>query len=231
MKRSERIYRALLRAYPQRTRDATGDDMAQLFTDRLRDARSTREVAVVWVESVADLAKTAPRERLVARRSRQLVEGPAVEPERVPMKRDAALASVPVAISLLLAIWNPGVFGAMTVNPPGMFGLPLGMAILVAFGMLASLGILAARRNHELNDPWHQALILLVLLVPAPALAVISSVMVASFYALGATLFLLVARFRLLMLALVAAFLVWLVVGPFVMGIVVPIMQGLGEAP
>ena len=45
MTRSERIYRALLLAYPERTRLILGEDMVQLFRDRMRDAGSPLEQA------------------------------------------------------------------------------------------------------------------------------------------------------------------------------------------
>ena len=111
MTRSERIYRALLRAYPARTRDASGDDMTQLFIDRLRDTTSGREAVV---------------------------------------------------------------------------------------------------------------------LVPAPALVVVAGPVAASIYAMGVTLLVLVARFKWLMLALVAPFLVWLVAGPVIWAPVLGLLNGLG---
>ena len=56
MRPAQRVYRALLRAYPARTRDARGDDMAQLFADQLRDAPTPLDQARVWVAAVADIA-------------------------------------------------------------------------------------------------------------------------------------------------------------------------------
>jgi hypothetical protein len=227
------VYRLLLRLYPARTRDANADDMVQLFADRLRDAASAREVATVWVELVVDVVRTAPREHLVARRRRQLVEGPPMDAKRVPMKHDAVFAALPLVASLVVILVHPleGVWGHMYTNPPGFLGQPVGLAILVMLAVPASGGLLAARRNRELNDPWHQALFLAAMLAPAPALVVFVGIGGASYYALAGTVFLLVARFRRLMLALSIPFLAWLVVGPVVMGVVVPILQGLGEAP
>ncbi len=231
MTRSERVYRALLRVYPARTRDASGDDMTQLFIDRLRDTTSGRELAVLWLETIADVAATAPREHLAARRSRELVEGPGIEPARVPMKRDAALCSLPLLASLaLLAVGPMGVWGPMHVNSPGIFGLPLDMVILMLLAALASVGLLGARRTRELNDPWWQALILAVVLVPAPALVVVAGPVAASIYAMGVTLLVLVARFKWLMLALVAPFLVWLVAGPVIWAPVLDLLNGIGAA-
>jgi hypothetical protein len=225
--RSERIYRVLLRAYPRSTREACGDDMAQLLTDRLRDARSNHEAVSVWIDTLGDLVRTAPRDRLLVRRRRQLVEGPVVEPERVPMKRDAALASVPIVVSLLIATWRPAVLGSMVANPPGIMGLPLGMAILVMFAILASLGILAARRNRELNDPWHQSVAMLAVLVSIPWVALQAGFLTAIVCAMVAPTAVLLARFRRLMLALTIPFLVWLIVGPGVMAIFVAVVTGM----
>src|SRR5580704_9725242 len=53
-----RIYRALLFAYPAEFRHEYGSQMEQLFEDRLETEPWLR----VWLDSIADLAFTAPRE-------------------------------------------------------------------------------------------------------------------------------------------------------------------------
>ena len=79
MTRSERVFRALLRAYPRATRAASGEDMAQLFGDRLRDAATPIAKGRVWVEAFADIAATAPRERFDSRRAAAVAEGPSLD--------------------------------------------------------------------------------------------------------------------------------------------------------
>jgi hypothetical protein len=105
------------------------------------------------------------------------------------------------------------------------------MAILVMLAAVASAGMLAVRRNRELNDPWHQAFFLACMLVPAPTIALAAGLVVAPLYVLGGTIVLMLARFRRLMAAMMIPFLAWLVVGPFVMRIIVSILGGLAEAP
>src|ERR1041384_8412197 len=54
----ERIYRALLRAYPAEFRDEYASEMTQLYHDRAADEAPAR----VWTDLVADLLRTAPKE-------------------------------------------------------------------------------------------------------------------------------------------------------------------------
>jgi len=51
---AERVYRLLLRAYPSRFADEYGEDMAQLFRDRLRDARSWKQQLDLWWWAMRD---------------------------------------------------------------------------------------------------------------------------------------------------------------------------------
>ena len=65
--RQERLYRVLLRLYPAPFRTRFGDEMVQLFSDQLRDARAGRSdtgVAATWLRILADLAVTFPSEHL-----------------------------------------------------------------------------------------------------------------------------------------------------------------------
>ena len=60
---SERVYRALLLAYPSEHRREYGEPMAQLFRDRMRrDGRGLRTL-VVWARMIFDLAGSAFKER------------------------------------------------------------------------------------------------------------------------------------------------------------------------
>jgi hypothetical protein len=65
-------YGRLLRLYPRAFRERFGPEMAQLFDDQLRDARSesgTRGVAVTWFRTVIDLVSNAIGEHLRKDRS------------------------------------------------------------------------------------------------------------------------------------------------------------------
>lgn len=63
MSAHERIYRALLVAYPAEHRREYGEPMVQIMRDRLRDEGGGIRTAVVWAHVVADLAKTSFVER------------------------------------------------------------------------------------------------------------------------------------------------------------------------
>ena len=70
---AERVYRALLTLYPAAFRQRFGEEMVQLFHDRLRDARAggvPGGVTWAWLKMLVDLAVTAPSEHL--RRTRQV---------------------------------------------------------------------------------------------------------------------------------------------------------------
>lgn len=55
------LYRALLALYPRSFRQDYGDDMHQLFGDRLRELGGR-----AWLEAVPDLIRTLPRQRMEA---------------------------------------------------------------------------------------------------------------------------------------------------------------------
>jgi predicted permease len=69
-----KVYRLLLRLFPAAFRTRFGDDMADVFSDRLREAREGgwRSVAALWVRTLADIAAHAAAERqLIRARSRR----------------------------------------------------------------------------------------------------------------------------------------------------------------
>lgn len=66
-RRSERLYRWLLAAYPREFREAYGEEMTRTFRDLLRD--ETPDIAALvrlWRRTLADLVRTAFNERLEA---------------------------------------------------------------------------------------------------------------------------------------------------------------------
>ncbi len=99
----ERVYRGLLGLYPAKFRRRFGEDMVQLFHDRLRDARSGRApggAVTTWTALLADVVVTASKEHM--RRNVTVAH---------------SLAAAPSIASRVL----------------GMAGIAAGLAILVAF--------------------------------------------------------------------------------------------------
>jgi hypothetical protein len=64
MTRSERVYRAMLLAYPPEHRRRYGDPMAQLFRDRLRRDGGGLGSVLVWAKVGPDLVGSAFTERM-----------------------------------------------------------------------------------------------------------------------------------------------------------------------
>ena len=222
MTRSERIFRALLHAYPRSTRRASGEDMAQLFADRLRDAGSLGARTRVWLEVIVDTALTAPRERLARRRVPQLAEGPALDSGR-PVAADLRVAALPLLLASVIVIVRPGFLGPLFDSRASVGGLPMGVSMLILTAVLAAIGVLAARRSHDLSDPEIQMILLAWLLTPIPVLGIAAWLF--SFgpdlpavlaYAWAMAVFVLLARFRVVMLALAVPFVAWLLIGPAV---------------
>lgn len=77
----ERVYRALLRLYPEPFRARFGDELVQLAGDLFRDARvglnGERGVAATWLRLLLDVALTAPAEYLEQRRVAHSLSRPA----------------------------------------------------------------------------------------------------------------------------------------------------------
>jgi hypothetical protein len=59
---SEKIYAWLLRLYPSHFREAYGDEALQLFRDRARDETGSFQSLRLWLDLLADLAVSVPRE-------------------------------------------------------------------------------------------------------------------------------------------------------------------------
>jgi predicted permease len=59
---SSRVFELLLKLYPRGYRDEYGREIAMLFADRYRDASTTGERALVWMDSLTGLAMEAPKE-------------------------------------------------------------------------------------------------------------------------------------------------------------------------
>ena len=65
------VYRLLLRAFPRRYRDRFGDDMTDVFADRLRESRTRGALAVgvLWARTIVDITHHAGAERRLERRA------------------------------------------------------------------------------------------------------------------------------------------------------------------
>lgn len=63
---SEKIYARLLKLFPERFRDAYGEDALQLFRDRARDEQGFVPTLRLWLDLLADLAISVPREYFYA---------------------------------------------------------------------------------------------------------------------------------------------------------------------
>jgi hypothetical protein len=77
----ERVYRGLLRLYPKAFRARFSDEMVQLFSDQLRDARTAGApagAARTWLRTLGDLAVTVASEHM--RRNRTVAHSLTVSP-------------------------------------------------------------------------------------------------------------------------------------------------------
>jgi hypothetical protein len=59
---SEKIYACLLRLFPSHFREAYGDEALQLFRDRARDEKGFFQQVGLWLDLLADLAVSVPRQ-------------------------------------------------------------------------------------------------------------------------------------------------------------------------
>ena len=60
MRLAERIYRLLLKAYPEQYRSRYEEPMAQLFADQLRAADTSWKLVRFWLRTLTDFVRTLP---------------------------------------------------------------------------------------------------------------------------------------------------------------------------
>lgn len=150
MTRSLRCYRWLLRAYPASVRAAYGADMEQLFQDQWRDADGSMARAGVIGRTVVDTASAAPRERLAARRSRRVAEGPTfVEQARRPLMPGLLVALAPLLLLVVFLTIAPGFMEPVFDSSASFLGQPLGAVMLVGGTLLACPLLFAAARGRH----------------------------------------------------------------------------------
>lgn len=132
--RGERVYRGILGLYPVEFRRRFGDDMVQLFHDRLRDARTGRApggALVAWSALVGDVIVHASLEHL--RRNQTVAH---------------SLASAPSLTSRLLGF--AGVAAGSAILAAFVVELPSGLFRdrLIVFGIgVVAIGIGVHRRQ------------------------------------------------------------------------------------
>ncbi len=134
---SEKIYAWLLRLFPSRFRKAYGEDALQLFRDRSRDENGFFPSLRLWLDLLADLAISAPREyyhaqpaligasaqrRLDGTPSFQILEGESPRPEAL---FSAALLSLVSFVAIPVLIGQGGTYralGAWAAQPQHPYG-------------------------------------------------------------------------------------------------------------
>lgn len=130
----ERVYRGILALYPAEFRRRFGEDMVQLFHDKLRDARSGRAsggAVVAWIALVADVVVTASLEHL--RRNRTMAH---------------SLTSAPPLTSRVLGV--AGIVAGLVILLVYVIELPSGLfpARLAVFAIgVTAIGIGVHRRQ------------------------------------------------------------------------------------
>lgn len=119
---SERVYRALMRAYPRELRAGYGQEMARCFRDLCRREVGRRGVAglvLLWARTLPELMLTALKERsvMIARDPGILTPAPATAAR---LGVGAALAGGAIGISYYLLAWvvNSDVPFSVIIKPP-----------------------------------------------------------------------------------------------------------------
>lgn len=119
---SEKIYARLLQLFPKRFRDAYGEDALQLFRDRARDEQGGLPTLRLWLDLLADLAISVPREYFYA------------EPELLAARQHSG--GIPSFYFL----------GAESPRPGALvFGTLLSVLALATFSALLSSGAVSRR--------------------------------------------------------------------------------------
>ena len=121
---SERVYRALLVAYPTEFRREYGEQMIQFFRDRMRFDGGGLRGLLIWMQLVPDLAASALRER--ARVSGMNSGRPVVETEALTK----IYGSIVAVDNLSMAVPRGHAFGLLGPNGSGKtstMGMLLGL--------------------------------------------------------------------------------------------------------
>jgi len=166
----ERVYRWLLRLYPAKFRARFSNEMVQLFSDQLRDARTggaPAGAARTWLRTLGDLAVTAASEH--ARRDRTVAHSLAA-----PSITSRALGTlgilggaVLVAAFLPFIPWGPDFFNLrLALFNAGAMAIVIALhrrqaSVAPALALLAAVPALLA-------NAWHLVMIVIVVSRPGP---------------------------------------------------------------
>jgi hypothetical protein len=184
MTRHERLYRRLLRLYPDDFRERYGAEMTRLFGDQLRDADASGDpvaVASLWVRSILDLLATAPGHHV--RRERHVPQPVDIRPGSLaPEGRGAddpaprvLLGLLPLWILVFLLVAAPGFMDPVFDAGVTVAGIPAGMVVVVIGLIVMVVGVQILRRTSS----WTSALLaFLCLTAPSTIVVVLAPAMI-----------------------------------------------------
>lgn len=187
MNRQVRVYRRLLRLYPEHFRSGYADEMTRLFADQLLDAKASDEpfaVASLWIRSVVDLVSTAPGHHI---RREQPVPQPVDMPATATLTDRPAMNRAPRVLIGLLPLWvllfllvvARNFMAPLLMNPPETFGLPGGLVILAITLAVMAIGVVILSRTSSTKAAIVALLgftapsVILLIMAPALILAIV----------------------------------------------------------
>jgi hypothetical protein len=128
---ADRVFRFLLRAYPPAFRAEYAREMTTLFRDRQR--RDGVTGVRLWAETLWDVARSAPAQRLDAWRQSWTYDSRTVEDGMVKLGILGALTGAMLAVNASQEIWFDGwapLYGALPVD--AWAGMVAGILLFVA---------------------------------------------------------------------------------------------------
>ncbi len=165
----ERVYRRLLRLYPAEFRARFADEMVQLFSDQLRDARTDglqAGTARTWLSTLGDLAVTAVSED--SRRDRTVGHSLAASPST--SSRMLGLVGI-LGGAFLLAAFVIDIAPGFNVLRIVLFNVGAMAIVIAVHRRQASAShrlALAAAAPAVLANAWYLAMVLLSIGRPQP---------------------------------------------------------------
>jgi hypothetical protein len=161
----EHVYRVLLHAYPRRFREEYGNELELAFRDARRDARQHK--LRFWIETVSDLARSAPalraEEMLTRKDGRTRTEGGVMRPMGALAVMIGAIQLVNAGIEMSAAsakgsaVWLGSVVLGMLL---GVLLMATGIALLrrtpaaSRWARVSAVACLALMLLIQLIGPW-----------------------------------------------------------------------------